>query len=359
MKSEIYSPIPERTWRWLGVNAARYSEPVTGITSYAPSPLAAENTYVKPIEALTAEAAALLEKAESAAAAPAADYVTKNRNSGSFVEIPAHAQADAPLHLDYVLDAENPVLIDEQAIIARAGSRATVVLVYRGEGAFHRGLTRIYIEPGAELHLVKVQLLSTQTNHADSVGVYAAGDAHFRFTAIEPGAAESATTLLVQLAGENGEADCETLYFGDGERRIDMNYILRQMGRHTKASMEVRGALLGRSEKIFRGTLDFQRGSRGSVGRENEEVVLLSPTVRNRSVPLMLSGEDDVDGHHAVSVGKMDQNKLFYLMSRGLDMTEAQRLVVEAAFAPVIGRVPLEALRDEIHAYIQGRLSNG
>ena len=68
MKSEIYSPIPERTWRWLGVNAARYSEPVTGITSYAPSPLAAENTCVKPIEALTAEAAALLEKAETAEA---------------------------------------------------------------------------------------------------------------------------------------------------------------------------------------------------------------------------------------------------------------------------------------------------
>ena len=137
-----------------------------------------------------------------------------------------------------------------------------------------------------------------------------------------------------------------------------MNYILRQMGRHTKASMEVRGALLGRSEKIFRGTLDFQRGSRGSVGRENEEVVLLSPTVRNRSVPLMLSGEDDVDGHHAVSVGKMDENKLFYLMSRGLDLAAAQRLVVEAALAPVLARVPDGQLAAEVREHIEGRLSH-
>ncbi len=358
MKPEIYSRIPERTWRWLGVNEVHYSAPATGLMRYTRSPFVAENPYVKPIGELSAAGEALVGKAESAAAASAADYVKENRNSGSFLEIPENVHLPEPVCLDYVLDEGASVLVDEQALVARAGSRATVVFAYRGEGGFHRGLTRIYIEPGAELHLVKVQLLSAQTNHADSVAVYAAGDARFRFTAIEPGAAESATTLLVQLAGEKGEADCETLYLGDGTRKIDMNYILRQQGKHTRASMEVHGALLGRSEKTFRGTLDFRRGSKGSVGRENEEVVLLSPKVRNRSVPLMLSGEDDVDGHHAVSVGKMDQNKLFYLMSRGLDLTEAQRLVVEAAFAPVIARVPLEALRQDIHAYIQGRLSN-
>lgn len=123
--------------------------------------------------------------------------------------------------------------------------------------------------------------------------------------------------------------------------------------------MQVRGALLGKSEKIFRGTLDFLEGSKGSVGREDEEVVLLSPNVRNRSVPIMLSHEDDVDGHHAVSVGKMDEDKLFYLMSRGLDLAEAQRLVVEASFNPVLDRIPDAELKAEIDTYLQRRLSNG
>jgi Fe-S cluster assembly scaffold protein SufB len=123
--------------------------------------------------------------------------------------------------------------------------------------------------------------------------------------------------------------------------------------------MQVRGALLGSSEKTFRGTLDFLEGAKGSVGRENEEVVLLSPTVRNRSVPIMLSHEDDVDGHHAVSIGKMDEEKLFYLMSRGLDLADAQRLVVEASFNPVLDRIPDEALKTEIDEHLQRRLSNG
>ena len=73
----------------------------------------------------------------------------------------------------------------------------------------------------------------------------------------------------------------------------------------------------------------------------------------------MLSHEDDVDGHHAVSVGKMDEDKLFYLMSRGLDLAEAQRLVVEASFNPVLDRLPDDALKEEIDTYLQRRLSNG
>ena len=123
--------------------------------------------------------------------------------------------------------------------------------------------------------------------------------------------------------------------------------------------MNVRGALSGKCDKIFRGTLDFQRGSKGSVGRELEEVVILSEGTRNRSVPLMLSGEDDVDGHHAVSVGRLDEEKIFYLMSRGLDKAEAERLIVEAAFNPVVEKIADENLRDEIAAEIQRRLANG
>ena len=123
--------------------------------------------------------------------------------------------------------------------------------------------------------------------------------------------------------------------------------------------MQVRGALLGGAAKTFRGTLDFLEGSKGSVGREDEEVMVLSDHVQNRSVPIMLSHEDDVDGHHAVSICKMDEEKLFYLMSRGLDLAEAQKLVVEANFQPVLDRIDNDELKAEIDAYLQRRLSNG
>ncbi|MBQ6976384.1 MAG: SufD family Fe-S cluster assembly protein, partial [Selenomonadaceae bacterium] len=85
---------------------------------------------------------------------------------------------------------------------------------------------------------------------------------------------------------------------------------------------------------------------------------ILSDSVRNRSVPLMLSNEDDVDGHHAVSVGRLDDAKIFYLTSRGLDKFAAEKLMVEAAFNPVLEKISDENLREKILNELQRRLTD-
>ena len=277
MQQDIFSEIPMRTWRWLGVNEARVPE-----------------------------------------------RLSENRK--------------------------------KEQILVEAGKSDQVILTRREGGAQE---VQVHIADGAELHLVNVQLLPADEAGTSRVRVYVGKGATFRYTTVEAGASHTAAELTVDMAGDDSKGEIWGLYFGDGERLVDLNYVIRQGGKRTDANMQVRGALLGKSEKKFRGTLDFIEGSKGSVGRENEEVVLLSPEVRNRSVPIMLSHEDDVDGHHAVSVGKMDEDKLFYLMSRGLDLADAQRLGVEAAFQPVLDRIPDAGLRDEIDAYLKGRLSNG
>ena len=243
--------------------------------------------------------------------------------------------------------------LQQTALQVAAGKEDEVVYVNRAGGAQD---LQIDIAAGAKLHLVNVQLAPTDAAYTSRIHVHVAADATFSYTVVEAGARHTASELTVELAGDASRADVWGLYFGDGQQKIDLNYIIRQQGRHTDANMQVRGALRGQSEKTFRGTLDFLEGTKGSVGRENEEVTLLSDGVRNRSVPIMLSHEDDVDGHHAVSIGKMDEAKLFYLMSRGLDLAEAQRLVVEASFNPVLDRIADTELRAEIDAYLQGRL---
>ncbi|MBO5604826.1 MAG: SufD family Fe-S cluster assembly protein, partial [Acidaminococcaceae bacterium] len=81
--------------------------------------------------------------------------------------------------------------------------------------------------------------------------------------------------------------------------------------------------------------------------------------IRNCSVPLMLSAEEDVNGQHAVSAGRLDKSKLFYLMSRGLDEKEAQKLVVGALFATVLERVPDAELSEEISREVEERIEHG
>ena len=203
-----------------------------------------------------------------------------------------------------------------------------------------------------------VDIINEDRSIAKRIKITVGERARVEFTGVDISRADSAVELTIELLGDDSSADISSVYFGSDERKINLNYVIRQCGRHTDAVMNVRGALTDRSEKNFRGTLDFQRGSKGSVGRESEEVVLLSKDVRNRSVPLMLSHEDDVDGHHAVSIGRIDEAKLFYIMSRGLDREQAERLIVEAAFNPVLERIDDEQLRAELADNIQRRLSD-
>ena len=241
------------------------------------------------------------------------------------------------------------------SISCAAGERKSHIVELR-----ESGVQEIHVEvaDGAEMDLTFIQLVPTDQSAASRITAEVGRQGLFSCTIVEVGAAHTASELRVHLAGDEARADVWGLYFGDADRKIDLNYIIRQAGRRTDANLQVRGALLDRSVKNFRGTLDFIEGARGSAGKEDEEVTILSPHARNRSVPLMLSHEGDVDGHHAVSIGRIDADKLFYLMSRGLNEHDAQQLIVEASFEPVLSRIESEALRTEIGAYLEGRLSN-
>ena len=194
-------------------------------------------------------------------------------------------------------------------------------------------------------------------NIARRIKISVGTGARVEFVSADLGRGDYSADVEIVLRGDDSVAELEAVYFGDGTRRLDLNYVIRQRGKRTAATMNVRGALSENCDKIFRGTLDFQRGAKGSTGRELEEVIILSPGTRNRSVPLMLAAEDEVDGHHAVSVGRLDEEKIFYLMSRGLDKREAERLIVEAAFTPVVKKISDENLRGELLETLQRRLN--
>ena len=277
MAEKIYSEIPMRTWRWLGVNEAKADEAVLAIDN------------------------------------------------------------------------------GRQELVVPAGESRQLTVVYRQAG---EGQVQVKVEKGGFLKLTTVQLLPVDAQGASSVQVELADTAELEAVTVEAGSAKSLAKMEVNLSGNESKANVYVLYFGHGASQLDMNYVLVQQGKNTEANLHVYGALLGEANKIFRGTLDFRHGSKGSKGYEKEEVVVLSSKVRNRSVPLMLSAEDAVEGHHAVSIGKIDENKLFYLMSRGLDMQEACRLVVEAAFNPVLDRIEDKDLYQELDEYIKEGLAD-
>ena len=102
------------------------------------------------------------------------------------------------------------------------------------------------------------------------------------------------------------------------------------------------GVLCDEAEKRFHGTIDFRHGAVGAVGNEIENVLLMDPDVVNKTIPIILCEEEDVEGNHGATIGRMDEDTLYYMKSRGLDEEAIRTMMKPAYIDAVIRRFPAE-----------------
>ena len=333
----VVNRLPVPTWNRLAVNAAAF--PVSAEETGSPAELT---------EAFAAIPTGMGEEAEARALQTATHVRLVTAEPGE-----EKHEAFA-----YCLRGGEAVS-DITLIHAKKGSRVTVLQSYESAdeaAAVHTGLTKIIAEEDAEVTLIQAQLMNDATEHFSDIGAKTDAGAKFRLIQAELGGKAAMTGAQTTLEGARSEFESDTVYFGDGARRIDLNYIAKHLGRKTKSSMKAAGALLGESDKVYRGTIDFVSGCAKSAGREAEETLLFSDGARNRTVPLILCDEEDVDGQHAASIGRINAARMFYLQSRGLTEAEVRKLAVDAQFAPVIAAIPDEALQSRVGDYLERRL---
>lgn len=352
--------IPMRTWRWLGVNNVTVDETLPEPKEYNLNILGeTENNEVK-IKLMNKNISSEFIPSKYEGLNEASLEQCKNTyNTGIYVNSIIDKKASRPIFINYNADEENNLIIDNNLIIAEENSELTVVINYSSKvPVFHNGLTQIYAKKGSIVNLIKIQEFSDTSTHLDANLAQAEDNAVVNYTEVTLGSQYSITNYKADLKGYKSIGNIETIYLGDKERNLDINYLINHYGKETRSDIEARGALLDKSKKVFKGTLDFKKGSNKSKGKEEEYTILLSPKVTNKSVPILLCTEEDVDGQHAASSGRIDENRLFYIMSRGFSEAEAKKLIIEAAFNPIIDKIPSEELKTSISNSIRRKLSD-
>lgn len=345
MQLKQINRLPMPTWRWLNVNGADLDAPIEGTNDRAPRIQGGEKLDIRP-SAHCVPMASLLPDMERMRQA-----VADGVNQPLTITLPRGMQVTEPVVIEFVLDEGNRHLADYIHIRAEEGSRATVVISYRsagGEACLHSGFVHLELQPGAEVKLVKAQMLRQQDVHMDLTALELAEGARAELLLVEMGSGSTVAACNVLLAGDRSSAQLDGLYIGDGEKVMDFNYRIEYRGKETEGMISVKGALADRAKKTLKSTVDFVSGAAGAKGREEETVLALSDKVVNLSAPLLLCGEDDVEGEHATTTGRPDENTLFYLMSRGFSEREAKQLLVEAAFTPLVNKIEIEELREDI-----------
>jgi len=266
-----------------------------------------------------------------------------------------NVKVSEPVVIEYKMkDGEG--CISSQVIHAKKDSEISVILVYESEkefGGFHGISTRLLAEEGAKINIYKIQMLGDKFIHFDDIGGACFKGGSIGVTTLELGAEKTWTGCLVNLVEKDAELISNMGYLVRYNNFLDVNYIADQRGKNTNSVMHAKGVLMDSATKVFRGTIDFKNGSSGSAGDEQEDTLMLSPDVINRSMPVILCQEEDVDGRHGATIGQLGEDLLFYMQTRGIDEENAKRMMIRARLDSVARTIPDKELEQRVIFYIQ------
>ena len=277
-------------------------------------------------------------------------------NSNNKLNIEINSKTNKEIFIDYNF-SNNKTLLENIEITANEGTKETVIIKYSSRGSvFHNGIIRVNAKKDSVLNVVVVNLLNNNSDNFLAIQNNIEENAKLKFTAVDFGGQNSITNYYSNMTGSNAENIINTIYLGNKSQMLDLNYIAELRGRQNNIKIDVQGALSDTAKKHFKGTIDFKKGCKRSIGDENESCMLLSDTAKSISLPMLLCSEEDVEGNHSSSAGKIDEKELFYIMTRGFSQKEAMKLMVKAKFNKILETISNEELKDEILNEIDKRL---
>ncbi len=217
---------------------------------------------------------------------------------------------------------------------------------------------RIYLEKNSKLDLILIDKDEKKNLKLESIATIVENNASVEIIKVDFNKSEKYFNYSSNLIEENAESTINLAYVLSGKEKYDMSFHQKYMAKNTKGDILVEGVLKDESYKIFKGTLDFLKGSKGSVGNEDESLTNYSKNTTAISLPILLAHEDDIKGTHASNHGDFDKEQLYYIQSRGFSKEEAKNIVAEAKITPILDKVQNRDLKLELKEVLKKKLES-
>lgn len=235
-------------------------------------------------------------------------------------------EAPEPFRLDFSEAGDSEV-----SFTAEENSSITVYELHRSNSA-----VKLSFDIGKNASVKLVQLLNPTEKLRHETFANCSKGGKFQIMTIMTGDGNIYSDNRTELEGDSSYINVEVAYLGKNSQTIDYNIAVNHWGKDTHSGINAAGALMDSAKKVFRGTIDFKTGSSDSKGSENETVIMLGDDVVNKTVPLILCSEENVEGSHGATIGELDDDTLFYFESRGIGREEAERIMAYAALKRLI-----------------------
>lgn len=265
---------------------------------------------------------------------------------------------EKPLLIVHCAQGENSWVPTFNHIFLGENSEMKIAEVFIGGSAVYlrSDITQAEIGEGAGLTWIRLQEDSVRASHFSEVQSRLARAARLSLTQVNGGAAWARNSLKVNIEGEGAEARINGLSFGRDEQHIDQRVQANHRAANSSSSQVFKGVLKDRARGILNGKIFIAPHAQKVNSSQLNHNLLLSSTAEADTKPELEIYADDVKANHGASIGKMDEDKLFYLMSRAIPRAQAVRMLARAFVGDVIMKVPVESLRELLASEVEALL---
>jgi len=281
--------------------------------------------------------------------------------NGVFVYVPRGIRVEQPLHsvqwavgVGLAHFSHLVIWLDEGASLTYVHENASP---NEGGQTLFGGIVEIHVGAGANLQFVELQSLGNNVwnfTH-ERAQVERDGNLDWIFGAIGSRLTKNFSDLDLVGPGANGRMS--GFYFTDGRQHLDHDTQQNHLAAHTNSDLLFKGALKGNSRSVWQGMIYVAPSALETDGYQANRNLLLSSGARADSIPGLEILADDVRCTHGATVGKIDPELVFYLRSRGISIDEAERLVVEGFFEPIMQRIPFDGVRGRFQQAIESKMA--
>ncbi len=303
---------PAQTWNYLRINDLAFE---------VPTPHFVGDVYARLPQ--------LFEQLECGVGEEATRWMTRAAGDARYVEVRAGEEHE-PIYVDIDASATE---VHDTGVLVRAGASATIITcAHGGQGDTSASLLRVVAERDAQVNIVEIVACGQGQQHLDAVGIRAEKGARVEMRQYALGGAKVALGLCCDLAGSSARFALDSRYLAGGTDVLDVNHVVRQRGRNTRADIVTTGILADAARKTMRETIDLIHGAKNAQGSEIETVLVTGDDVVNKTLPVILCDEEDVAGNHGASIGAISPEQLGFLAARGLSEEAAEQLFARALF---------------------------
>jgi Fe-S cluster assembly protein SufD len=270
--------------------------------------------------------------------------------SGVLLYVPRGVEVEQPLHSILWGPGARMAYFSHLLVYIEEGASLTYVHEAASETepagqSLHAGILELHVGPAANLRFVELQSWGEHVWNFTHARARVERDAtlDWIFGAIGSRLTKNFTDLDLVGAGSTGRVS--GFYFTDGSQHMDLDTQQNHLAPHTTSDLLYKGALKDRSRSVWQGMIYVAPGAQKTDGYQANRNLTLSSNARADSIPGLEILADDVRCTHGATVGKIDPNHVFYLRSRGIPYEEAERLIVEGFFDPIMQRIPFEGVR--------------